>query len=221
MSRYAANLNYLLHRHNVAAADLAQQLGIRDLSHPLPDQLAAVAAHFHITPNLLLGELLEEKENLRNRDIKLLVMDIDGVMTDGGMYYTESGDEFKKFNAKDGFAVRALGKRGVKTGIISHGFNTKLIESRAMRLHISLIEVSQVPKLDTLSRWCSELGITPAQVCFIGDDLNDEDIIRAVGFSACPADATAAVKEMVHVVLSRKGGDACVRELIDTYLLPQ
>lgn len=220
MSRYAANLNYLLHRHNVAAADLAQQLGIRDLSQPMPDQLAGIAAHFHITANLLLGELLEEKENLRSRDIQLLVMDIDGVMTDGGMYYTESGDEFKKFNAKDGFAVRALAKRGVKTGIISHGFNTQLIENRAKRLHISLIEVSQVPKLETLSRWCSELGITPAQVCFIGDDLNDEDILRAVGFSACPADATAAVKEMVHVVLSRKGGDACLRELIDTYLLP-
>ncbi|MGL5890531.1 MAG: KdsC family phosphatase [Bacteroidia bacterium] len=218
MSRYAANLAYLLRRTNTDAADVCAALGISNLSHPLPDQLAALAAHFSITPDMLLGASLELREQGRNAEIKLLVMDIDGVMTDGGMYYTESGDEFKKFNAKDGFAVRAVAKRGVKTGIISHGFNTKLIESRAQRLHISLIEVSQVPKLETLSRWCEELNITPAQVCFIGDDLNDEDIIRAVGFSACPADATDAVKKMVHVVLSRKGGDACVRELIDVYL---
>jgi 3-deoxy-D-manno-octulosonate 8-phosphate phosphatase (KDO 8-P phosphatase) len=218
MSRYAANLAFLLRRANKDAADVSASLGIRDLSHPLPDQLAELAAHFSITPDILLGASLELREQARNADIKLLVMDIDGVMTDGGMYYTESGDEFKKFNAKDGLAVRAIEKRGVKTGIISHGFNTKLIESRAQRLHISLVEVSQIPKLETLNRWCAELNITPAQVCFIGDDLNDQDIIRAVGFSACPADATDAVKKMVHVVLTRKGGDACVRELIDVYL---
>lgn len=218
MSRYAANLTYLLRRHATDAAGVSAATGIRDLSHPLPDQLAELAAYFNITPDILLGASLEIREQARNANIRLLVMDIDGVMTDGGMYYTESGDEFKKFNAKDGLAIRAIEKRGVKTGIISHGFNVNLIESRAKRLHISLIEVSQVPKLETLNRWCEELGITTAEVCFIGDDLNDEDIIRAVGFSACPADATDAVKKMVHVVLSRKGGEACVRELIDTYL---
>jgi YrbI family 3-deoxy-D-manno-octulosonate 8-phosphate phosphatase len=148
----------------------------------------------------------------------MVIFDIDGVMTDAGMYYTESGDEFKKFNAKDGMVVRRLKQRGIHTGIISHGFNSNLIQRRAERLHISHMEVSQVPKKETLMRWCKELNINPAQVCYIGDDVNDEDIMNAVGFSACPADAVDDVKNMVHVVLQKKGGEGCVRELIDLYI---
>ena len=150
--------------------------------------------------------------------IRLAIFDVDGVLTDGGMLYTESGDEFKKFNAKDGLAIRRVKQRGIQTGIISHGYNSKLIQRRAERLHIELLEVSQVPKLQTLSLWCEKLKISYDNVCFIGDDVNDEDILKAVGFSACPADAVDEVKNMVHVVMQKKGGDGCVRELIDLYL---
>ena len=114
--------------------------------------------------------------------------------------------------------VRRLKQRGIHTGIISHGFLSALITRRAERLHISHIEVSQVPKKETLMRWCGELSITPEQVCYIGDDVNDEDIMRVVGFSACPSDAVDAVKNMVHVVLQKKGGEGCIRELIDLYI---
>ncbi len=218
MSLYAANLSFLLRKNGLTADQLSSELGLKDLSRPLPDDIPNIAARFSLTTDLLLKTDLELREEQRSKEIKLVVFDIDGVLTDAGMYYTESGDELKKFNAKDGLAIRRVKQRGIHTGIISHGFNTNLILRRAERLHISLVEVSQVPKLETLNHWCSKLDITPANVCFIGDDLNDEDIIRAVGFSACPADAVDDVKEMVHIVLSKKGGEGCVRELIDLYV---
>lgn len=218
MSTFAGNLSFLLRKHELEKASLGAELGITNLAHPLPDEIAVIANRFSLTTDLLLKTDLETRENARSKDIRMVIFDIDGVMTDGGMYYTESGDEFKKFNAKDGMVIRRLRQRGIHTGIISHGFNTKLIQNRADRLHISHVEVSQVPKKETLARWCKELNISFEQVCFIGDDLNDEDIIRVAGFSACPADAVDAVKEMVHVVLQRKGGDACIRELVDLYL---
>lgn len=218
MSQYAANLSFLLRKHELEKSSLGGELGITNLAHPLPHEIILIANRFSLTTDLLLKIDLETREEQRSKDIKMVIFDIDGVMTDAGMYYNESGDEIKKFNAKDGMVVRRLKQRGIHTGIISHGFLSNLITRRAERLHISHVEVSQVPKKETLMRWCSELSITPEQVCFIGDDLNDEDIMRAVGFSACPSDAVDAVKEMVHVVLQKKGGEGCVRELIDLYI---
>lgn len=218
MGIYAGNIAFLLRKNDLAPETVQKALGISALAHPLPDEIPAVADYFGVTAELLLRTDLEQRENTRSSEIKLVVFDIDGVLTDAGMYYTESGDELKKFNAKDGLAIRQLAQRGIKTGIISHGYNTNLIRRRAERLHIGLLEVSQTPKLETLNKWCAELNIKPENVCFIGDDINDEDIIRAVGFSACPADAVDAVKNMVNVVLRKKGGEACVRELIDLYI---
>ena len=218
MSQYAANISYLLHKNNLDAAELSSGLGIKDLARPFPDEIPFIASHFSLTTDMLLKTDIELREDQRSKDIKLLICDIDGVMTDGGMYYTEAGDEFKKFNAKDGLALRRLKKRGVNTGIISHGFSTNLIQRRAERLYIEHVEVSQVPKIETLKKWCDALKISPENICFIGDDINDEDIIKAVGFSCCPADAVDAVKNMVNVVLTKKGGEGCVRELIDLYL---
>lgn len=219
MSQYAANIAYLLRKHDLAAATIASELGIKDLGRPLPDDIPHIASRFSLTTDLLLKTDLALREEARQRDIRLVIFDVDGVMTDGGMYYTESGDEFKKFNAKDGLMIRRLAKRGVKTGIISHGFNTKLIQARAERLYIEHVEVSTVPKLETLTRWCTELGIAFEHVCYIGDDVNDEEIMKAVGFSACPADAVDAVKNIVHVVLTKNGGEGAIRELIDQYLM--
>jgi YrbI family 3-deoxy-D-manno-octulosonate 8-phosphate phosphatase len=218
MSLYATNLSWLLRKNDLDAGKISSGLGIKNLAHPLPDEIPLIAERFALTTDLLLKTDLEEREEQRSKDIRLVIFDIDGVMTDAGMYYTEAGDEFKKFNAKDGLAVRRLNKRGIKTGIISHGFNTKLITRRAERLFIEHVEVSLVPKIETLKKWCEALNIAPANVCYIGDDINDEEIIKTVGFSACPADAVDTVKNIVNVVLSKKGGEGCVRELIDLYL---
>ncbi|MCX6310254.1 MAG: HAD-IIIA family hydrolase [Bacteroidetes bacterium] len=218
MSLYATNLSFLLRKNELDAGKVSMELGVKDLARPLPDDIQHIATRFSLTTDLLLKTDLELREEQRNKEIKLIIFDIDGVLTDAGMYYTEEGDEFKKFNAKDGLAIRQVKQRGINTGIISHGYNSKIVSRRAERLHIELVEVSQTPKLQTLNKWCGELNISPMNVCFIGDDINDEDILRAVGFSACPGDAVDDVKNMVHVVLNKKGGKGCVRELIDLYI---
>jgi 3-deoxy-D-manno-octulosonate 8-phosphate phosphatase (KDO 8-P phosphatase) len=218
MSLYAANLSYLLHKNNLEAGKISSDLGIKDLARPFPDEIPLIASRFALTTDLLLKTDIELREDQRSKDIQLLIMDVDGVLTDAGMYYTEAGDDMKKFNAKDGIALRRLSKRGMKTGIISHGFSTALITRRAERLFIEHVEVSLVPKIETLKKWCEALKISPANVCFIGDDVNDEEIIKLVGFSACPADAVNEIKNIVNVVLTKKGGEGCVRELIDLYL---
>ena len=170
----------------------------------------------------LIDTLLLEEIELRSKvpaDIKMLIFDVDGVMTDAGMYYSESGEESKRFNSRDGLAIRNLNKLGWKTGIISHGININLIKRRADLLGISHVYAGNRPKTDVLAEWCNELNLSFSQIAFIGDDINDLPIIRVVGFSACPADALNAVKKEVNMVLSSRGGDGAIREWIDRCFL--
>lgn len=151
--------------------------------------------------------------------IKLLILDVDGVLTDGGMYYTESGDQFKKYNAKDGMAIMKAQEAGLKIGIISSAFKDKMVLNRAETLKIPHVYAGREPKMDILHQWCSELGLELNEVAMIGDDINDLPVMNAVGFRACPSDAVQLVKHAADVVLTQKGGAGCVRELIDNYLL--
>ena len=170
----------------------------------------------------LIDTLLLEEIELRSKvpaDIKMLIFDVDGVMTDAGMYYSESGEESKRFNSRDGLAIRNLNKLGWKTGIISHGININLIKRRAELLGISHVYAGNRPKTDVMDEWCNELNLSFSQIAFIGDDINDLPIIRVVGFSACPADALNAVKKEVNMVLSSRGGDGAIREWIDRCFL--
>ncbi len=169
-----------------------------------------------------IGKLFDSKlDDLHKQpqNLKLIIFDVDGVMTDAGMYYTESGDEMKKFNARDGLAIRALRNAGYETGIISHGININLIQKRAELLNVARVYAGNRPKNEVLAEWCTELGITFDQTAFIGDDVNDLPIIRIVGFSACPADALDAVKAEADVILSKSGGQGCIREWADRFLL--
>ena len=170
----------------------------------------------------LIDTLLLEEIELRSKvpaDLKMLIFDVDGVMTDAGMYYSESGEESKRFNSRDGLAIRNLNKLGWKTGIISHGININLIKRRADLLGISHVYAGNRPKTDVMAEWCNELNLSFSQIAFIGDDINDLPIIRVVGFSACPADALNAVKKEVNMVLSSRGGDGAIREWIDRCFL--
>ena len=157
------------------------------------------------------------KSKLEN--IKLLVIDVDGVLTDGGMYVSESGDEMKKFNTKDGMAIIHLTKNDFQVAIISSGFKGEAVHQRAERLGIQHCSVSRNPKIDTLKSICKDLNIELSNVAIIGDDINDLEIMKVVGFSACPADAVNVVKSNVDVILNKKGGEGCVREFIDFYIL--
>ena len=152
-------------------------------------------------------------------DIKFLVLDVDGVLTDGGMYYTEAGDEFKKFNTKDGMAIKLLMDQGIQVGLLSSGFNKNLINRRADLFGIPKVYVGSQNKVKVLDEWLAQMNLNYNQVAYIGDDINDVKIINKVGLSACPSDAMDMVRNNVDVVLKEKGGNACVREFVEHFLL--
>ena len=158
-------------------------------------------------------------EEFQAHKIKFLVLDIDGVMTDGGMYYTEAGDQFKKFNTKDGMAIKVLLNKGYQVAFLSSGSQKTIVENRAKTLGLERVYVGSRPKLQVLIEWCREMNLSMENVAYVGDDINDLEVIDAVGFSGCPADAVEAIKLKANVVLNRKGGDACVREFVDEHLL--
>lgn len=168
-----------------------------------------------------LSMLLNHRLNGEKADIKMLVMDCDGVLTDGGMTFTKNGDEIKKFNAKDGQGIKRAQKAGMLTGIISAGISTGLVEKRAEMLGIPLVYVGKRPKLEVLEDWLKELKLELSQIAYIGDDISDITILQKAGISACPSDAVRQVRNICDVVLSLDGGNGCVRELIDEHLLPE
>ncbi len=151
--------------------------------------------------------------------IKLVLLDVDGTMTDGGVYVTEEGKQFKKFHARDGMGIKLLQKAGIGTGIISHSKSTGMVTTRAEMLGMEHVYVGSRSKLEVLKEWQADLGLTLSEIAYVGDDINDLEIMQAVGLSACPADAVETIKSISHVVLTKKGGDGCVRELVDDYLL--
>ncbi len=153
------------------------------------------------------------------KNIKLVVLDVDGVLTDGGMYYSNSGDELKKFNTKDGRALLMLAKNNIQVGFLSSGINNSLIKKRASHLNVKFVKTGTESKKTVLIKWCKELNIQIDNVAYIGDDINDLDIIKYVKFSACPSDAIESIKKHSTIILERKGGEGCVREFVDNYIL--
>lgn len=150
-------------------------------------------------------------------DIKLFLTDVDGTLTDGGMYYTSEGEVMKRFNARDGMGLRLIQRSGVKVGIATSE-NTGIVRSRAAKLGIDhLIQgAGDDGKLEAVMNLCDELGIALAETAYIGDDVNCERLLRAVGVAACPADAVSRIKRIPGIhVMSLKGGEGCVREFIE------
>ncbi|MDW3195729.1 MAG: HAD-IIIA family hydrolase [Cytophagales bacterium] len=156
---------------------------------------------------------------MSKKPIKLLILDVDGTLTDGGVYISEKGEQSKKFNVKDGMGIVVLNKMGIEVGIISHSSVSEMISNRANTLKLNYVYVGQKPKLEVLQDWLQELKITLEEVAYMGDDINDLDVIEVCGFTACPSDAMAIVKEKVDHVMTMKGGEGAVREFIDHYLL--
>jgi YrbI family 3-deoxy-D-manno-octulosonate 8-phosphate phosphatase len=151
---------------------------------------------------------------LKLKNIKLVVTDVDGVLTDGGLYYTAEGLVMKKFNVKDGMATRRLRKNGFECGIISTD-GPELIEVRNKRLQMDFLITKTWNKLEKLNEICSEKNLTLENVAYLGDDVNDLEILGGVGFSAAPNDAVDSVLEIVDYVCKRKGGDGVFREFAE------
>jgi len=156
--------------------------------------------------------------NSYRKDIKFLVLDVDGVMTDGGMYYSESGDEFKRFNTKDGMAIRHLTKSGFNVAFLSSGKNQAIVRNRAVLLGVEHVYVGFEEKLGILEAWRVQLGLEWNEISYIGDDVNDAVVMQKVGLAACPSDAVDYIKSIATVHLKNKGGEACVREFIEHYI---
>lgn len=172
-----------------------------------------------VLENLMQRHVLS-KLSTQKKEIKLFLCDVDGTLTDGGMYYSETGDELKKFNTRDGMGFQLLREAGIKTGIITSE-DRQLNQRRAEKMKVDFIRQGRanVGKVEVVQEITKEIGITMQEVAYIGDDVNCVELLSVVGFAACPADANDRVKNIPGIsVMSRKGGESCVREFID-YLL--
>jgi N-acylneuraminate cytidylyltransferase len=152
----------------------------------------------------------------KEQKIKLFLSDVDGTLTDAGMYYGENGEEFKKFNAHDGKGFELLRNAGIKTGIITSE-NTKIVENRAKKLKVDFLYqgLEHKGKLDIAKEICKELNISLDEVAYIGDDINCKELLSSVGLAACPANALDEIKNIPNIIkLSKCGGEGAIREFV-------
>ena len=150
--------------------------------------------------------------------IKLFATDVDGTMTDACMYYAENGMELKKFNFRDGMGFKLLRDVGIKTAIITSE-NTNIVKKRADKLKVDYLSMGEWKKLEFINNICKELNITLDEVAYIGDDINDYELLSAVKIKACPSDAVDKIKSIPNIkILEHKGGDGAVREFVE-YIL--
>lgn len=155
--------------------------------------------------------------------IKVFLTDVDGVMTDAGMYYSTSGEEMKKFNTHDGMGMMLLKEAGIKTGILTTE-DTSIVERRAKKLKVDFLYqgVGFGGKLAAAKEICAKEGISLQEIAYIGDDINCIELLSAVGLAACPANATRKVKAIPGIIqLSRSGGDGAIREFIENHILTE
>lgn len=151
--------------------------------------------------------------------IKLLVLDVDGTLTDGGIYLDNSGLEFKRFNTKDGYGIVALQKSGVKCAVIT-GRNSELVRRRcADELKMEYVIQGHADKGPELTKLRDSLELAVFEVAALGDDMNDLPLFRNAGFSACPADAASFIRSTADLVLRSRGGHGAARELCDLIMM--
>ena len=154
------------------------------------------------------------------KKIKLILTDVDGVLTDGCMYYSSRGEELKKFHTRDGMAVELLLQKNIKTIIITRE-KSKIVISRAKKINVFKVYSGIKQKDKILNQICTKFKVTPDETTFIGDDVNDEKIMKLVGLSFAPSDATQTIKNIADIITNAKGGQGVLREVTDKILLSQ
>lgn len=148
---------------------------------------------------------------------KLILTDIDGVWTDGGMYYDANGIELKKFNTRDSAGVLFAHYLNIPVGIIT-GENTNIVQRRADKLKVDYCYLGVKDKITLVKDLCGELNILLSDVAYIGDDLNDMTVLSKVGFSGVPSSAPSYVRHLANIHLVKKGGEGVFREFVETII---
>ena len=165
---------------------------------------------------IIIEELMKKNKinHLEIPEIKMFLTDCDGCLTDGGMYYSEKGDELKKFNTRDGMGFSLLRKKGIITGVIT-GENVDLNRRRFEKLKIDEYIYGCKNKLEAITNLCKKYNVRIENVCYVGDDINDLEAINATGLGCCPSDANSSVREISKYISNKNGGNGCIREIID------
>jgi YrbI family 3-deoxy-D-manno-octulosonate 8-phosphate phosphatase len=157
------------------------------------------------------------KPDARCKPLELILSDVDGVMTDGGVIFDNQGIEIKRFHIRDGLGIKLWQKAGYRFGVVT-ARNSHIVKVRAAELGIGIIRQGFERKLPIIREIMTELKLEPEQVCYIGDDLTDLAAIQTVGFGVAVADAVAEVRSAAHLVTKAGGGQGAVRELIEFVL---
>lgn len=166
-------------------------------------------------------ESLMKKNGMQNaeckHEIKMFLTDCDGCLTDGGMYYSENGDELKKFNTRDGMGFALLRQQGIITGIVTSE-SVDLNRRRAEKLKLDILEAGCKDKASKVNALCEQYGVKLENVVYIGDDINDLEVIKMVGYGCCPADAMPVIRENAKYVTKACGGEGVIREIVELLL---
>ena len=149
--------------------------------------------------------------------ISLVLTDVDGVLTDGGLYYSSKGDTMKKFHVRDGMGVNMLKRQSIPTIIVTKEKN-QIISQWAKNMNIKKTFDGVLDKGKILDKVCNEFHVLPKNVLYIGDDVNDISLLKKVGISVAPSDAWPQVKKLVDYVTEKKGGEGVFREVSDFIL---
>lgn len=156
----------------------------------------------------------------RLKNIKLFVMDVDGTLTDAGMYYTADGEVMKRFSTRDGMGITLLHRAGIKTAILTTE-NSPIVLARAQKLHITNVIIGSRNKRASITELTDHLGISLEETAYIGDDINDANPMKMCGASACPADAVETIRSIAGYICSARGGYGAVREFAEQVLIAQ
>jgi 3-deoxy-D-manno-octulosonate 8-phosphate phosphatase (KDO 8-P phosphatase) len=148
---------------------------------------------------------------------KLVITDIDGVWTDGGMYYDENGNEFKKFNTYDSAGILFCKLLNIPSGIIT-GESVNSVKRRAEKLNVDYLYLGAKDKVGIVKDLCDDLKIDIGEVAYIGDDINDYDLLQKLSLNACPNSAPDYIKNIVNWVMTKNGGEGAFREFVERIL---
>ena len=151
------------------------------------------------------------------KNIKILLTDVDCVLTDGGMYYTSNGDVMKKFHTRDGMGVNMLRRKGIPTIIVTKE-KTQMVKKWAKKMNIEYVYDGIQQKETIIKIISKKYNVKPSEIGYIGDDVNDIELLKIVGFSATPNDGILEAQKIVHYICKKNGGGGAFREVADIIL---